>query len=394
MSLINCKECGNEVSDKASTCPKCGIKLSLKLSFISSVIRVLGGIVFGSLALLYVFSYISNSNNENNQPITENVASLDHSVDNNISEVTEKAEEKKVNLSKPVFTEENAVICPFSMLHEKRAGKTFKAANDAVISFFGRKEQLAEVGCEEWREGIQLYLISPQDDEVWIEASTFKDGSDRFYVLKYYLKNKENSLTNNKGSHSEQLIHDLKEKSLIKLTACFNKKISTGEYSAFDNLVSAKKLIVECRELADNLVKAYGVDSDGDYSLTGIAQNAIIKDFGLKHPFPSSAIELKNSKEMTNTPIINANIDETIPIQDIENHQFYVQIGLFSEMGNVTKLQSKLTDLGYESQVEKIKTPNGEKMRLRTNTFEGRAEAAIALENIQDAGLTGIVASE
>lgn len=30
MSLIKCKECGNEVSSKAETCPKCGVRIARK----------------------------------------------------------------------------------------------------------------------------------------------------------------------------------------------------------------------------------------------------------------------------------------------------------------------------------------------------------------------------
>jgi len=29
MSLVNCKECGKEVSDKAINCPHCGFKMNL-----------------------------------------------------------------------------------------------------------------------------------------------------------------------------------------------------------------------------------------------------------------------------------------------------------------------------------------------------------------------------
>ena len=29
MALIKCKECGNEISSSAKTCPHCGIKLSI-----------------------------------------------------------------------------------------------------------------------------------------------------------------------------------------------------------------------------------------------------------------------------------------------------------------------------------------------------------------------------
>ncbi len=74
--------------------------------------------------------------------------------------------------------------------------------------------------------------------------------------------------------------------------------------------------------------------------------------------------------------------------------KFYVQIGVFSDEGNVKQLQTKLTDLGYKSQTEKIDTDKGKKTRLRTQLFGDRNEAAIALENIKDAGLTGMVVSQ
>lgn len=76
------------------------------------------------------------------------------------------------------------------------------------------------------------------------------------------------------------------------------------------------------------------------------------------------------------------------------SNKFYVQIGVFSDASNVKKLQTKLGDLGYESVTEKMTTDKGEKTRLRTKVFEGRNEAAIALENIKDSGLTGMVVNQ
>ncbi len=76
------------------------------------------------------------------------------------------------------------------------------------------------------------------------------------------------------------------------------------------------------------------------------------------------------------------------------SHTFYVQVGVFSDEANVKKLQGKLSDLGYKSQAEKIDTPKGKKIRLRTQVFADRNEAAIALENIKDAGLVGMVVSQ
>lgn len=74
--------------------------------------------------------------------------------------------------------------------------------------------------------------------------------------------------------------------------------------------------------------------------------------------------------------------------------KFYVQIGVFSNIDNVKKLQVKLDELGYQSVTEKMQSATGDKTRLRTASFDGRNEAAIALENIKDAGLTGMVVSQ
>ena len=76
------------------------------------------------------------------------------------------------------------------------------------------------------------------------------------------------------------------------------------------------------------------------------------------------------------------------------NRQYHVQIGVFSDAANVKQLQAKLSDLGYKSQTEKIDTDKGKKIRLRTQVFGDRNEAAIALQIIKDAGLTGMVVSQ
>lgn len=92
--------------------------------------------------------------------------------------------------------------------------------------------------------------------------------------------------------------------------------------------------------------------------------------------------------------------DKAPPVKQVNktnadvNHKYYVQIGVFSDEANVKQLQSKLSDLGYKSQTEKIDTAKGKKIRLRTQLFADRNEAAIALQNIKDAGLTGMVVSQ
>lgn len=94
--------------------------------------------------------------------------------------------------------------------------------------------------------------------------------------------------------------------------------------------------------------------------------------------------------QITATPLQTA---EKNPTENVSN-QFYVQIGVFSDPQNVKKLQLKLDELGYQSVIEKLTTATGEKTRLRTTTFVGKNDAIIALENIKDAGLTGMVVSQ
>lgn len=70
---------------------------------------------------------------------------------------------------------------------------------------------------------------------------------------------------------------------------------------------------------------------------------------------------------------------------------FVVQIGVFSDVANVKKLQQKLQALGYKSFTEKLETSKGEKIRLRTTPFPNRAQAEDALIAIKDSGLSGMV---
>lgn len=102
---------------------------------------------------------------------------------------------------------------------------------------------------------------------------------------------------------------------------------------------------------------------------------------------PPSPDKPSPDKPKTETP-------KTADKKKTNTTQFYVQIGVFSDEANVKQLQAKLSDLGYPSQTEKIDTAKGKKIRLRTHLLGERNEAAIALQNIKDAGLTGMVVSQ
>lgn len=70
---------------------------------------------------------------------------------------------------------------------------------------------------------------------------------------------------------------------------------------------------------------------------------------------------------------------------------YSVQIGVFSDAGNVNQLVEKLKGIGIASSTEKIQTAQGEKIRLRAGPFASRALADDALADIKDAGLSGMI---
>lgn len=76
---------------------------------------------------------------------------------------------------------------------------------------------------------------------------------------------------------------------------------------------------------------------------------------------------------------------------EVDASSFFVQIGVYSDAGNVKKLQDKLQAQGYKSFTEKIATSKGEKIRLRAGPFNSRFEAESALAKIKDSGLSGMV---
>lgn len=84
--------------------------------------------------------------------------------------------------------------------------------------------------------------------------------------------------------------------------------------------------------------------------------------------------------------------DEKKPAAEVAQSATYVvQIGVFSDAENVKKLSQKLSGIGFKSRTEKIETPKGEKIRLRTGPFASKDEAESALAKMKDVGLAGMI---
>jgi len=70
---------------------------------------------------------------------------------------------------------------------------------------------------------------------------------------------------------------------------------------------------------------------------------------------------------------------------------FTVQVGVYSDAANVKRLQDQLKQAGFNTHTEKVKTPKGESLRLKTGSYNSREDALAALAKIKEIGLSGIV---
>jgi DedD protein len=105
----------------------------------------------------------------------------------------------------------------------------------------------------------------------------------------------------------------------------------------------------------------------------------------------AAAVQSPKTEVTRLEPLQPPTSSKTEETQSESGNTFYVQIGVFSDAGNVKKLQEKLQAQGYKSFTEKIATSKGEKIRLRAGPFNSRLEAESALAKIKDSGLSGMV---
>lgn len=113
------------------------------------------------------------------------------------------------------------------------------------------------------------------------------------------------------------------------------------------------------------------------------------RDAELRAEADAAAIAAASQMPVTQSPAVQP---ATVQPQEAPNTQTYsVQIGVFSDAGNVKQLVEKLKGIGIASSTEKIQTAQGEKIRLRAGPFASRALADDALADIKDAGLSGMI---
>jgi len=113
---------------------------------------------------------------------------------------------------------------------------------------------------------------------------------------------------------------------------------------------------------------------------------------------PIASKEIENKKTEITPPVVQ--VEKKTPVKTPElksapnqHETFTVQVGVYSDVANVKRLQDQLKQAGFSTHTEKIKTPKGESVRLKAGNFTSRQDAVAALGKLKEIGLPGIVIS-
>ena len=153
------------------------------------------------------------------------------------------------------------------------------------------------------------------------------------------------------------------------------------------NNVTADALPVEKTETApNNEIELAPVETE---KAKPVVPEPIISKPVISKPAQSEAKTADTNPELTTTikPAMNK-------VASNKTGHFAVQIGVFSNADSVKDLQVKLLENGVKTHTNTIKTDKGDKIRLRTNSFDSREAATEALNSIKTAGLTGMIVAE
>jgi hypothetical protein len=108
-------------------------------------------------------------------------------------------EPRQLDYSKPVVTDEGAIVCPESLLDriltDPRADPDMNTVLDMFDSFFNREEKARALGCEVFKEGVTVYGAQPMDSSLK-DIVTFglsQGETSGYFTMAAGLKNTEAS---------------------------------------------------------------------------------------------------------------------------------------------------------------------------------------------------------
>lgn len=173
MAIEKCSECGKDVSSLASSCPHCGaprVPTKDKAPAVRPAVRILGAVVLGFIIIAIWLG--SGSPAPDTTPPASNpvTTAANTAVASPATTAPSPAAPAKaiappiVDLSKPIFTRENAIICPVSSFESQLAGhsvsdlrRLFDEPGDDLLE---RRVRAGVQDCDVYQGGVQLRLLT------------------------------------------------------------------------------------------------------------------------------------------------------------------------------------------------------------------------------------------
>lgn len=113
---------------------------------------------------------------------------------------------------------------------------------------------------------------------------------------------------------------------------------------------------------------------------------------------PKTSQPIDNNEKIEKKTLNSADNPQKLATDKLESkvekpvsEEFTVQVGVYSDAGNIKRLQGELKQAGYTTTTEKVVTDKGESVRLKAGKFSSRQEAEKALTKLKSFGLSGIV---
>lgn len=179
MGMAKCRECGHAVSTSAKACPNCGKPNPTESRLSGLAIVILAGI--GAYAYMK-FNETPPAPEPYRPPAAEVVAAK--------PKPAEPPPRPKLDVTRPMFTEANAAVCPISILMSRSAKHSADNIVSALNSFWNRSQKIADLGCEEVREGIPVYggwMENTNENTVTIAFS--REGPRVYFAMSRDIRN-------------------------------------------------------------------------------------------------------------------------------------------------------------------------------------------------------------
>lgn len=158
-------------------------------------------------------------------------------------------------------------------------------------------------------------------------------------------------------------------------------EIEPTETPSTDTVASLKKAEIKETEQRKSLVKE--VESKANPVSVSKNETKKVEPVAVVKPVEKPPVLSADS-------VLKAGEDKIPPKSE---GSFTVQVGVYSDVANVKRLQDQLKEAGFVTTTEKASTPKGDGLRLKAGKFTSRQDATNALMKIKEIGLSGIVIS-